>query len=638
LTGWGFVDEQEAEEGVLRPSMDDVGRGQGAGTAQGAVPVAFSSERRIEEAAATGENREVDAGAVDGMAKLEHEKRHGHDAAEAVTAATDAARGTALREEDGTMHVDARIERGRDEMVASSAGQQSSANDPHRAAGVFDILRRFRSSGARERRRDTETLTAVVRTTGGELYGLRDRLDELTTAIQRRPLISNGPGEEAVAAAEKAVVSSRSLLRRADNEMNNGAVEPVIKPGHVRRVFEMATRRVRQAERTVKAEMISLEEADARRALALDGVSGCRRDLDATRIRWQEATIRCESAAATAAVTPVSLALREAQRAVDAASDHLRQPLRTMPSRRKDRHALSSADEQVVEACTASVKTFITMVDDYCSLGDRVSPIEPRTSDDAGSQPAAVAERPPRRPGERLMMQARALRRAMLDPTVVSGQVGRRDEAHGHAFRAALERLDAVLAKADRLAGGAGGGEGDSRALGADDRDVGDDAFSDAATEAFLAALELQKAGEADTDEEGDRKQAARTLLQLALSELEELEVNVQTWGVDIERSVTTVLGAARRGLESVSRDLGDTPVGDGVEATASSAGRSEGVRVEALVASGALESALGALDSGRTEVRRVRKLLDLEARAKTILHDERERVDALSEEAKVLG
>lgn len=235
------------------------------------------------------------------------------------------------------------------------------------------------------------------------------------------------------------------------------------------------------------------------------------------------------------------------------------------------------------------------------------------------------------------MMQARALRRAMLDPTVVSGQVGRRDEAHGHAFRAALERLDAVLAKADRLAGGAGGGEGDSRALGADDRDVGDDAFSDAATEAFLAALELQKAGEADTDE-GDRKQAARTLLQLALSELEELEVNVQTWGVDIERSVTTVLGAARRGLESVSRDLGDTPVGDGVEATASSAGQSERVRVEALVASGALESALGALDSGRTEVRRVRKLLDLEARAKTILHDERERVDALSEEAKVLG
>lgn len=260
FTGWGFVDEQEAEDQVLRPSSDDVGRGKGARVGQGAVPVA-SSERRMEEAAATGEIRESGAGSVDGMAKLKPEEGHGHGVAEAVTAATDAARDAALRDENVTMNVDAKMKRGEDGVVASSAGQQSSANDPRRAGGFLDILRRFGSSGLRERRRDTEALAAVVRTTGGELYSLRDRLDELTTAIQRQPLISNGPGGEAVAAAEKAVVSTRSLLRRADDEMNSGVVEPVITPGHVRRVFEMATRRVRQAERVVEAEMISLEEA-----------------------------------------------------------------------------------------------------------------------------------------------------------------------------------------------------------------------------------------------------------------------------------------------------------------------------------------------------------------------------------------
>lgn len=332
-----------------------------------------------------------------------------------------------------------------------------------------------------------------------------------------------------------------------------------------------------------------------------------------------------------AANAAVSLALGEAQASIDAAADRLRQPLPAIHTRKSGRSEPGSRDAQYVDECRKSVNTFIGMVDEHCTRNNRGDSKEVRSiAGGAGSAVAAPARR--RRPGERLVMQARALRRAMLGPAGVSGQARRGHEAHGSGFRAALERLDAALAEADRLAGAGG-----AQAFGEDDDDDDDEAFTKAAEEASRAAQELQRAGEAGAEEEGARAEGARTLTRLALAELGELEADVKTWGFDSERSVLAALRVARRGFENVALKLGGEGVGDEPEATATSARESED-RVQALVASGKLESALGAVDDARAEVARVRKLLDLESKAKVVLEEERGRVDALSQEAEALG
>lgn len=360
--------------------------------------------------------------------------------------------------------------------------------------------------------------------------------------------------------------------------------------------------------------------SEARRALALAALSACRSDFDQARTRLRDTPNREEPADDAA----VSLALGEAQASVDAATDRLQQPLPTVPAQRRGRPEPGTMDAQYVDECRTSVNAFIGTVDEYCT---RQNP-----GDSTEVRPSTAPAR--RKPGERLVMQARALRRAMLGPAGVSGKIRRGYGEHGSAFRTALEKLDAALAEADRLANGIGGGQVYGVSGGNDDDD---EAFIKAAEQASRAAQELQQAGEVGANQEGARAERARTLVRLALIELGELEGDVETSGLDSERSVVAALRVARRGLEDVALKLGGKAIGDEPEATTRSARERED-RVLALVASGKLESALGTVDEARAEIVRVSKVFDLEAKAKTILEEERRRVDVLSQEAETLG
>lgn len=318
----------------------------------------------------------------------------------------------------------------------------------------------------------------------------------------------------------------------------------------------------------------------------------------------------------TTAVAP-SLALGDAQKSLDAAADWLRQPLSAVPRRKRGRDGPGTADELYVKRCRTNVDAFVDKVDEAYARIHREHVVVPSGSE-AG--PAVVATQ--RRTGERLVMQARALRRAMLGPAGLSGQARRGDGDDSRTFRMALERLDAALADADRLKAEACDGGNDNAA------------FTKAAQEASRAAQELQRAGETSAREAEARADGARVLVRLALGEMDELEFDVKASGFDNEPTVTTALRVARRELERTFRKLGGIVVaGDEKTSSIGYDGQSQD-RVQAQVASGTLESALGTVDVARAELTRVRKMSDLQAKARAILSEEDGRVGVLSREA----
>lgn len=230
-----------------------------------------------------------------------------------------------------------------------------------------------------------------------------------------------------------------------------------------------------------------------------------------------------------------------------------------------------------------------------------------------------------RRPGERALMQARALRRALLGPEGVKRQQAARDRGgdDGNRFRQALKELDAALAEADRV-------KADLANEKSSERSRDSEAFTRAASEAWRCVEQLQRVGEADVEQAFSRVEGARKLVRLALGELGELEADVSTCGFDGERSVVEALRVARRGLEKLSRALGEE---EGAGASLPGEGR-----VEALISSGSLDSALRGVDAAREELSWVRWVSALEAEAKDVLVEGGVRVDALSRQAQELG
>lgn len=358
---------------------------------------------------------------------------------------------------------------------------------------------------------------------------------------------------------------------------------------------------------------------EAARARVLADLSACQIDFAAARERIAETSISNPNVVSAA----LSSALSEAQGSIEAAADRLRQRLPAVPPRKGGRDSTVTADKRLVKICKSKVDAFVAMVEQACAPNQCAQ--------------VAVAQRQAdrRRPGDRLVMQARALRRAMLGPTGIAGQ-GRRGD--GSAFRAALERLDAALAEADRL-----GADTDIvEAPGKKHGDTSYDAFTKAAQKASHAAQELQRAGEelkrageARFDEAAARADGARALVRIALGELTEIEGDVQMSGVDVERSVLASLREARRVLEKMALTLGD---GDGDSTgSASSTGRGEH-RVEVLVANGKLEAALATVDAARAQVARIRRVSDVEGKARVVLVEASGRVQELSREAEEAG
>lgn len=341
----------------------------------------------------------------------------------------------------------------------------------------------------------------------------------------------------------------------------------------------------------------------------------CRRDFDSAKARFRDA-----DAPGGATSAALSGALGEAQASVDACADRLAQPMQAVSLRRGQVGGGASTDELSVARCKAKVGAYVAMVDEACAKW-RQKQQQGRVEGDKAAAAAA------RRPGERALMQARALRRALLGPDGVRRQQAARDRGgdDGNRFRQALEELDAVLAEADRA-------KADLASERSSETSRDSEAFfTRAAREAWRCAEQLQRVGEADVEGAFSRAEGARRLVRLALGEVGELEADVNTCGFDGERSVVEALRVARRGLEKISRALGEK-AGAGANLTG------EGGRVEAMVASGHLESALRGVDAARAELSRVRRVSTLEAKAREVLVEESVRVDALSRQAQELG
>lgn len=340
---------------------------------------------------------------------------------------------------------------------------------------------------------------------------------------------------------------------------------------------------------------------ESRQAAALAEIAACRDKLDAAR-----ASLSGADALDTKALPVLLGALGKVQASVDTCADRLGQSS-TTPLQR-GRATSATAGELSLATCKAKVEAVVANVDEACSKRQHAQLHGQSRAQDEAS----------RRSGDRWLMQARALRRVMLGPE----GVGRRRGA-GSRFQEALDKLDAALAEADRL-------RVDVGAQRSPEGQEGGDAFAKAAQEASLAAEELQNAGEAVVNEEGTRAEGARALVSIALGDVAEIEADASDSGFAGDRSVSEALRVARKGLEKMSGALQED---GGAGATLRDKNR-----VEALVASGSLESALRGVDAARAVVSRVRRVAAAETEARDILTSESTCVDDLSHRAQELG
>lgn len=288
---------------------------------------------------------------------------------------------------------------------------------------------------------------------------------------------------------------------------------------------------------------------------------------------------------------------------MDFCADRLRQSsLAPFPQIRPDTRR---TDEKSLARCKAEVEAVVAKVAEACEewQHEQLHPAS-RNHDEAS-----------RYAGDRWLIQARAMRRAMLGP---EGAGSPRTDG----FQEALDKLDAALAEADRLRAHVVQGS-------AEDQDEGG-AFANAAREASRAAEELQKAGEAAVDDRRTRAEGAKTLVSMALGEVAEIETDVKDSGLANDRSVTEALRVARKGLERVS---GALEVKTGTDAT-----RRDKGRLESLISSGRLESALKSVDAARAIASRARRVEVSETEARNILTKEGIRLDNLSLRAQALG
>lgn len=336
--------------------------------------------------------------------------------------------------------------------------------------------------------------------------------------------------------------------------------------------------------------------------MALAEIAACRGRLEAARASLKGAdTLDSKT-------MPVLLgALGKVQASVDACSDRLRKSS-TAPLQR-GRPDSATADKLALATCKAKVEAVVAKVDEACS----------RRRHEQAHHESRVQDEASLRSGDRWLMQARALRRALLGPE----GVGRRTSA-GSRFQEALDKLDAALAGADRLRVDVGA----QRSL--NEGQESDAAFANAARKASLAAEELQKAGEVAVNEETTRAEGARALVSMALGDVAAIEADVKDSAFVDDRSISEAIRIARKGLERMSGALQE-------EGGAGATLRDKN-RIEALVASGKLESALRGVDTARAVVSRVRRVAAAETEAREIIAGERTCVNDISRRAQEIG
>lgn len=342
----------------------------------------------------------------------------------------------------------------------------------------------------------------------------------------------------------------------------------------------------------------TLRSAGARQAAALSEISACRDDLKTARAR-----LRSANALDSNAMSVLLKELAGVQESVDVCADQLRQSRTAAPP--NGRPDTKRVGEKSLAACKAQVEAVVAKVDEACSNRQHEQLHRASRNHDETSLYA----------GGRWLTQARAMRRAMLRPEGAG-----RPRTNG--LQKALERLDAALAEADRLRPDASRGSAEEQGEGG--------AFATAAREASRAAEELQKAGEAEVHDRRTRAEGARTLVSMALGEVAEIEVDVQGSGLAGDRSVSEALRAARKGLERVFAAL---QAETGTDST-----RRDKIRLESLIASGRLESALKGVDAARAVVSRARRVEATETEARDIITKEGVRLDSVSLRAQALG
>ncbi|CAM9982742.1 unnamed protein product, partial [Ectocarpus sp. 12 AP-2014] len=443
--------------------------------------------------------------------------------------------------------------------------------------------------------REPAKIKAAVRAAGGELYSLTDRLSVLSSALGKHPLAAPGKGAASVAAALEEVASLRRALKTGEYSRFSG------RPGEVRRAVKAAERLVRDAERAVGKDIAVLDNAASREAAALAEISACREKLEAARAR-----LRSADALDIKALPVLWGALGKVQASVDVCAERLRQSSST-PLQGGRTASGTTAGEPSLATCKAKVRAVVAKVDAACAK--RRQHEQPHRPKDGTQDETSM------RAGDRWLMQARALRRAMLGP---EGIGRRRGTTAGDQFQEALDKLDAALAEADRL-------RADTGILGSPQ---GGAAYEKAARGASHAAEELQRAAETVSSEHGTRLDRARALVSMALGEVTEMEADATDCGLAGSPGVSEALRNARRGLERMYGTLqkeGRTGVSDQS-------------RVETLVASGSFESALRGVDTARAAVTLARRIEGTEAEARAILDKERARVDDLSLQAQALG
>ncbi|CAM9327899.1 unnamed protein product [Scytosiphon promiscuus] len=450
----------------------------------------------------------------------------------------------------------------------------------------------LRSLGGDRGDRDAAKLEAAARVAGGELYGIADRLSTLSSMLAEGHLSASGKEAENVAEAANELESLRTLLKTGKYRNCWGT------PGEVRRAVKSAERLVKDAERSVQKKLKSVDDAGARQAAALSEISACRDDLGTARAR-----LRGTDAVDSKALPMLLEALGKVQASVDVCADRLGQSS-TAPSQNA-RPDNKRVDEKVLATCKADVEAVVADVDDACAKWKHEQEhLASRKRKEASWYT-----------GDRWLVQARAMRRAILGPE----GAGR---PRTTALQEAIERLDAALAEADRL-------RADVALRSAEEQDGGE-AFAIAAREASRAAEKLQKAGEAEVNDSRTRAEGARTLVSMALGEVAEMEAGAKSSGLASDRSVAEALRVARKGLERVS---GALEVKTETDAT-----RREKNRFESLIASGRLESALKNVDAARVVASRARRVECTETEARDIVSKEGVRLDGLSLRAQALG
>ncbi|CAN0465781.1 unnamed protein product, partial [Ectocarpus sp. 8 AP-2014] len=367
--------------------------------------------------------------------------------------------------------------------------------------------------------REPAKLKAAVRAAGGELYGLTDRLSVLSSALGKHPLAAPGKGAASVAAALEEVASLRRALKTGEYSRFSG------RPEEVRRAVKASERLVRDAERAVGKDIAVLDNAASREASALAEISACREKLEAARAR-----LRSADTLDIKALPVLWGALGKVQASIDVCAERLRQSSST-PLQGGRAASGTKAGEPSLATCKAKVRAVVAKVDAACA--------KRRQNEQPHRPKGGTQDETSRRAGDRWLMQARALRRAMLGP---EGIGRRRGTTGGNRLQEALDKLDAALAEADRL-------RADTGILGSPQ---GGAAYEKAARGASHAAEELQRAAETVASEHGTRLDRARALVSMALGEVTEMEADATDCGLIGSPGVSEALGNARRGLERV--------------------------------------------------------------------------------------